>query len=194
MKRREAIKSYVVIAGALSTVSISTILSSCKAEATTGWKPEFFSLEEINLLKSLTECIIPKTDTPGANDALVHQFIDSAVNDVLEKKEQDIFRTGLQRIQEKSQSAHQKSFVDLAINEQNGILEYFHKDAEAKIKADSKAKEIFPLLKQLTVAGFFTSEIGSTQVLRHNPIPGEFLGCVPFGDDDVMMAQAGGAY
>ena len=194
MKRREAIKSYVLMAGALSTVSITTILSSCKTETIDGWKPEFFSLEEIDLLKSLTECIIPKTDTPGANDALVHQFIDSAVNDVLEKKEQEVFINGLNRIEERCQLKYQKSFIDLTTEDQNSILTYFHKDSQEKINLDKDTQEIFPLLRQLTVAGFFTSEIGSTQVLRHNPIPGEFLGCVPFEEGDVIMAQVGGAY
>ena len=194
MKRREAIKSYALIAGALSTVSISTILSGCKAEVKEGWTPEFFDENEIKILETITEFIMPKTDTPGANDALVHRFIDSAVNDVVEEDEQTIFKSGLKEIETKSQSGFNKSFSDLDTDEMDFIVSHFHREAEKKLKVDPDSKHIFPLLRQLTVVGFFTSEIGSTQVLRHNPIPGEYLGCVPFGPDDVMMAQAGGAY
>jgi hypothetical protein len=32
------------------------------------------------------------------------------------------------------------------------------------------------LLKQLTVAGYFTSEIGATKALAYLPVPGKFQG------------------
>ncbi|HAK76772.1 MAG TPA: twin-arginine translocation pathway signal, partial [Runella sp.] len=34
-------------------------------------------------------------------------------------------------------------------------------------------------MKELTVTGYFTSEIGATKALEYLPIPGRFEGCVP---------------
>ena len=34
-------------------------------------------------------------------------------------------------------------------------------------------------MRQLTVTGYFTSEIGATQALEYLPIPGKFIGDVP---------------
>lgn len=35
-------------------------------------------------------------------------------------------------------------------------------------------------MKELTLVGYYTSEVGATQELRHEPVPGRFDGCVPF--------------
>ena len=40
------------------------------------------------------------------------------------------------------------------------------------------------MVKELTLLGYFTSEVGATQVLQYNPLPGPYRGCVP-------LAQAG---
>jgi hypothetical protein len=34
-------------------------------------------------------------------------------------------------------------------------------------------------MKELTILGFFTSEIGATKVLKYTPVPGRYNGCVP---------------
>jgi hypothetical protein len=39
----------------------------------------------------------------------------------------------------------------------------------------------FRTIKELTVLGYYTSEIGATQELRHVSVPGRFEGCVPVG-------------
>lgn len=40
----------------------------------------------------------------------------------------------------------------------------------------------FRTMKELTVVGFYTSEIGATRELRHEPVPGRYEGCIPFSD------------
>lgn len=40
----------------------------------------------------------------------------------------------------------------------------------------------FRTMKELTVVGYYTSEIGATRELRHAAIPGRYEGCVPLGD------------
>ena len=44
--------------------------------------------------------------------------------------------------------------------------------------ATKKDRPFFRLMKQLTVAGYFTSEIGATKALEYVPIPGRFEGDV----------------
>ena len=43
-------------------------------------------------------------------------------------------------------------------------------------------------IKELTVWGFFTSEIGEKQVLRYNPMPMRFDGDIPLGPDESTWA------
>lgn len=38
----------------------------------------------------------------------------------------------------------------------------------------------FRTMKELTVVGYYTSEVGATVELRHEAVPGRYEGCVPF--------------
>ena len=48
--------------------------------------------------------------------------------------------------------------------------------AQAQTEADLPALHWFTPIQQLTLFGFFTSEVGATQVLRYEPVPGEYIG------------------
>ena len=56
--------------------------------------------------------------------------------------------------------------------------------AEAKMDTTRRGSSrqpphFFRTMKELTVLGYYTSQIGATKELRHAPIPGRFNGCVP---------------
>jgi hypothetical protein len=38
------------------------------------------------------------------------------------------------------------------------------------------------MTKELTMLGFFTSEVGATQVLQYLAVPGTFRGCLPLSE------------
>ena len=41
----------------------------------------------------------------------------------------------------------------------------------------------FTMMKQLTLFGFFTSEVGATEVLRYEAVPGSYEGCAPYNGE-----------
>jgi hypothetical protein len=49
-------------------------------------------------------------------------------------------------------------------------------------------KHYFRMMKELTLLGYFTSEIGQTQALRFNMVPGRYEGCVPYKKGDKAWA------
>ncbi len=54
-------------------------------------------------------------------------------------------------------------------------------DKEAKVeddKDDRSESHFFPIMHELTLLGYFTSEIGATQALEYIPIPAKFESCV----------------
>ena len=65
-------------------------------------------------------------------------------------------------------------------------------DREAKEHEKNKKKEdpahYFTLMKQLTLLGYFTSEIGATQALRYVAVPGKYEGCIPYKKGDKAWA------
>ena len=46
----------------------------------------------------------------------------------------------------------------------------------------------FGMMKQLTLLGYFTSEIGATKALRYIAVPGKYEGCVPYKKGDKAWA------
>ncbi|WP_140938158.1 gluconate 2-dehydrogenase subunit 3 family protein [Sphingobacterium lumbrici] len=53
---------------------------------------------------------------------------------------------------------------------------------------DELPNHFFTMLKQLTLIGFFTSEVGMTQALRYVKIPGKFDGDYPYQKGDRAFA------
>lgn len=63
-------------------------------------------------------------------------------------------------------------------------------DLKAKLDeiSDAEANHFFTMLKQLTLTGFFTSEVGMTQALRYVKIPGKYDGDYPYKKGDRAFA------
>ena len=122
------------------------------------------------LLAEVADTIIPTTDTPGAKAAGVEQFIIRVMRDCYRMDDQVAFYAGLGRLDADSRSQHGKGFVELDSASRNEILK----------RATVADKDFFLLMKHLTVAGYFTSEIGASKALEYLPIPGRFEGDVPF--------------
>lgn len=49
-------------------------------------------------------------------------------------------------------------------------------EAQAQTEPDLPALHWFTPIQQLTLFGFFTSEVGANEVLRYEPVPGEYIG------------------
>ena len=57
-----------------------------------------------------------------------------------------------------------------------------------KNKKPEDSNHYFSLMKQLTLLGYFTSEIGCTQALRYEAVPGRYEGCIPYTKGDKAWA------
>ncbi len=127
------------------------------------------SPEQEKLLAEVADVIIPATSTPGAKEAGVKDFIIRVIRDCYEKKDQDDFYAGLDRLDKKASGKFGKGFTGLSGDQKKEIIG----------DAATSDKDFFQLLKSLTVTGYFTSEIGATQALDYLPVPGRFEGSYP---------------
>ena len=121
------------------------------------YKPLFFSAEEYPLVERLTEIIIPTDETPGAREAGVSEFIDLMASRDAEL--QSRLRTGLTWLDAHSKALHGASFIQLAAEKQNILLEPLA--YKTKFRESGKTgREFFNTIREYTVMGFYTSEIG----------------------------------
>jgi hypothetical protein len=166
MNRREAVQRITLMMGGVLSAQLTAGLMG-QVLNTGASLP--VSPEQTKLLAEVADVIIPTTDTPGAKAAGVEQFIVRVMRDCYLREDQEKFYAGLAKLDADSKTAHGKGFAELDDAEKNAVL-------TATTKND---RAFFKLMKQLTVAGYFTSEIGATKALEYLPIPGRFEGDVP---------------
>lgn len=189
--------------GAISAPTLVAILDSCKSASDTGVGSSFaFNKDYKSLVSEIAEVIIPKTDTPGAKDAGVGPFVEKMLKDCYSESQQKHFLAGLDKVEEESKKLG-SGFVMLDADKKTQVLNTMvalAKEESDAIKKSKEAKEVdsesglekekqkkeaevpvpfFTIMKELTVFGFFTSEIGATQTLDFVPVPGRYEGCIP---------------
>jgi gluconate 2-dehydrogenase gamma chain len=185
MDRREALKRTAwIMGGVVSAPAIMGVLKGCAAKPTIDWKPVFLSEDQGILVSQVAEIIIPKTDTPGAKDTGVPGFIDLMLKDVYSKEDQDHFLASLKAFDDEAKKEHGDPFIELDGEKQAAFVKKIHDAAVEAEKATKPApKRPFILMtKELTMLGFFTSEVGATQVLQYVAVPGSYKGCLPLSE------------
>jgi len=167
INRREAVQRItLLLGGALSAQLTAGLLG----EVINPGASVPVSAAQTALMAEAGDVIIPTTDTPGAKAAGVEQFIIRVLRDCYRWEAQEKFYAGLTKLDEDSKAAHGKGFADLGAPEKIAMMK----------KTAENNRAFFTLLKQLTTAGYFTSEIGATKALEYLPIPGRFEGEIPY--------------
>ena len=192
MNRREALSRVALIMGG-TVLGAEAFLSGC----TTAKTGLVFSADDIAFLNEVGEIIIPATNTPGAKEAKVGEFMSVMVRDCYDEKNQNIFMEGMRELQFKEAKAKiGKSFMEANAQERHELISALDKEVQANKEAkkatpDKKSaneKHYFTMIKELTLTGFFTSEVGATKALRYVAIPGRYDGCVPYTKGDKAWA------
>jgi gluconate 2-dehydrogenase gamma chain len=121
------------------------------------YDPQFFSRPEYALVERLTEMTIPSDGTPGAKEAGVAEFIDFMV--ASDPEVQYEFRTGLTWLNAHSERMHGKPFLEISAEQQTALLEPLGLKDKARL-GEEDGQRFFRLMREYTVMGFYTSEIG----------------------------------
>jgi gluconate 2-dehydrogenase gamma chain len=187
--RRELLKRVAyLMGGAVSAPAVMGLLQGCAPKKpSVDWQPEFFTAAQAGLVARVADIMIPRTDTPGAVDAGVPQFIDAILKGAYPKADQDRYLAGLQQFDERASQAHGKPFVNVSEEQQVALVREVHDEALRAAQTDSAARQrnqrpFILMTKELTMLGFFSSEAGSTQVLQYIQSPGPFKGCLPLSE------------
>ncbi|MBB3141777.1 gluconate 2-dehydrogenase subunit 3 family protein [Halomonas organivorans] len=185
MNRRELLKMIAAATGtALVGGQALTAFASGRAEAV-------LTDEDVRLLDEVAETLLPRTDTPGAKDAEVGDFMRVFVRDCYTAEQQARFRDGIARVEAHSRAAHGVGFLALDAPRRGEVVAALDREARARMESEARARmesearaqvetqsepQGFTLIKQLTLFGFFTSKVGATEVLRYVAVPGHYDG------------------
>lgn len=191
--RRQALKKLAAGAGAASVFPIlgqaaphntgaamdghgSMAMDSPAPAPDPNWKPLFFDAHQNDTVVALSELIIPATDTPGAKAALVNRNIDLFLNDEEADAKRE-FLEGLAWIDGRAFKLHGQPFVALTEAQQTALLEPLSNLGNHNPE-DAAGVRFFQAIKDATLFGYYTSQIGMEQELHyggddyHDSFPG----------------------
>lgn len=169
MERRGALKSMAVAMGAMAGLPAWASGWNKSAVAKGGMLPA----DQSKNLTMIVETIIPKTDTPGAGELGVGDFVQKMVKDCYDAKAQASLSSGISNIDEQSVQRFGKSFVDASKEQRLQILSDIEKGG------DAAQKGFFSMVKNLTIQGYMTSEYVMTNITHYEMVPARYHGCVP---------------
>jgi hypothetical protein len=166
MDRREALK----VLGSVAVLPFFTGPADVALRAAAGVHDRLSDSETFRTLNAaqqqlviaLAERILPRTDTPGATDVRVAEFIDLILTEWASEGEQREFLAGLADIENLSYRAGGATF---AASDEKTTLEVL-RILDGMRNDSAGAGKAFGQLKSLTVYGYFTSERVQREVLK----------------------------
>ncbi|MEM9847188.1 MAG: gluconate 2-dehydrogenase subunit 3 family protein [Bacteroidota bacterium] len=183
MNRRDAIKRSFLVLGstAVSTSVLSGLLAGCKSDATVTFATQFFDETEAKSLSRILDILIPTTDTPGALDAGVLEFLDRFAADYLPEADQQKLRDGMAAINTDSEARFGKAFAAASAKQQVELIEAYDQAAFGNTgqKDTFAAKDFYQQIKENACWAYCTSERGANEHLQFVLIPGGYTNCIP---------------
>lgn len=181
INRKEAIKrAGLLLGGVVYAPNILGVLNGCTATPGMEWNPVLFSQKQAKLVTALADTILPADEHPSASQVGVPAFIESMVNEVYTEEQRNSFIDGLNTFAEDARVRLGTEFID---SDEEQKYNFTLETNETVLSMTTTAGPPFFLrFKELTILGYFTSETGATEVLRYEPIPGRYDGCIPFDD------------
>ena len=143
---------------------------------------------DMALLGEVAQLIIPATETGGAKEAGVPAFIVMMVDTWFEAGERANFVAGMKAFQAGAVSKYGRKFERLGDAQRNEYFGALLKAAESKAPSPAAGGEaprspFVVLMKRLTLAGYYTSELGATTELLFDMIPEKHEGCAAMSPD-----------
>jgi hypothetical protein len=184
MNRKEAIHFISILLGG-TLVGANAFLTGCRSTGASN-----FNEEDIAYLDEIADTILPPTKTPGAKAAHTGQFIARMIDDCYDEKETAIFRKGMDSLNEIASKKYSQDFTKLKASERHELLVVVDNEQKQymKDKKETEPVHYFRMMKELTLLGYFTSKEGVTQAKRYLPVPGKYIGCVPYKKGDKAIA------
>lgn len=190
MQRRDALK--FLAAGAVAPALAPELFAFFQEAHPVG----SYALRTLNPHQNATvvlmsDIIIPETETPGAKDAKVNEFIDVILTEWATDEDRSHFLEGLAGVDKQSNELYGKDFVDASTLQQLTLMQAMDevvgtgpvrpaRHGNTVPERDTQLRgKFFTVFKGITLHGYYTSEIGFTRELKLEIIPGAQHGCVP---------------
>lgn len=208
LTRREAVQRVAALLGGAALVGGDrlfafsfepAVMESVMAQGTAA-----FTAADVAVLDEIAETILPETSTPGAKAAKVGAFMALMVSEVYDERARQVFQQGLRQLEDACRQAHAVPFMQASAAQRLSLVEALDREqhavmedrapkrrvrAPAAAPASDEPAHYFRMMKELTLLGYFTSEIGYTRAMRYIESPGRFEPNAPHSPGDKSWAS-----
>jgi len=168
LNRRSLILGAVFLVGGAAALTRFT-RNSMAAEG----EAPMLSPEQSVLLEQVVDVIIPATDTPGAVEAGVPDFIRQMLADWGSRETHAEMIGVLDGIERQAWHKFSRGFLELPGERRLEVVSAVDEDLITRQDAAWRK------FKGLVLVGYYQSEIGATQELRFELVPGAWRSCLP---------------
>jgi len=181
MNRRDVIKNSLLFAGyTISAASLQSIVQSCSTADSGGWKPAFFSKDQIDFISAVFDTIIPDTpDSPGAVALGVDKFLDTVAAEVMSKSSAEKLSNQLNSFKQQVENETGSKMVSISDEAKLSYFSSLNLEEIAKSNEDPTYTSTFLMMKEMVIGAYYATETIAKEVLVFNPVPGPYKGCVP---------------
>lgn len=153
--------------------------------------PRTLNPQQFTTVQVMAELIIPRTDTPGATEVGVADFIDLILTEWCDDNDRTKFLSGLADVQSRANDRFGKDFVACTSLQQGQILtdlgNVMLKQLQGggrigRRRAAHAGSDFYSMFRRLTLTAYYTSEAGATRELGFEIIPDGYNGCAPTPD------------
>jgi hypothetical protein len=189
VSRRDALKGLAGIGVSLPVLNTNLLArgqdhnhdhgshgQAAKTAAKIPYKAKFFNADQMALIATISELIIPTDDhSKGAIAAEVPEFIDLMISESSAEAKKT-WTDGLAAIDKLSLGKNDASFNKATKDQQIAILTEISKN---EAKPQTLEERFFKTVKNMTIDGYYTSRIGIHDELQYkgNTYLKEFKGC-----------------
>lgn len=175
--RRGAIKGLLAISasGALAACAPGSETPKVKAAISNAKE---LSASDMVLLTAVVDTIIPQTDTGGAVAAGVPATLQSLIKDWGDAKFQSYWINGMSALGAALDAKAGQSFANMSPKQRESLLGKY----DAEVFDNEISDEFYKDMKRTAATAYYMSEIGASEELAYEAVPGEWIGCVPLAD------------
>jgi hypothetical protein len=137
------------------------------SESASEWQPKVFDNHQLATVAIVADLMIPKTDTPGAREALVHQHLDHILSDSPEAARSK-FLEGLWWLDGYCLRSAAKPFKDLAADRQMQVLMTLYEASDPELQP---GRIFVQGMKTWTAKIYYSTEVGQQELNKDGRVP-----------------------
>lgn len=206
--RRDAVQRVAALLGGAALVGGDRLAAlsfePAAIESAMAQGTDLFAAADVALLDEIAETILPETSTPGAKAAKVGAFVALMAGEAYDARTRQVFQQGLRQLDDACRQTHGVSFMQASAAQRLSLVEALDREQHAMMEDRAPKRRVrapapiipsdepphyFRLMKELTLLGYFTSEIGCTKAMRYVESPGRFDPDAPHVPGDKSWAS-----